>query len=232
MLDNLILQLKNLSERIPIGPFVLIGGFIEEIVAPIPSPLLMTVVGSMVQVQGTGVIMLVSASVLAAIGKTVGSWLIYVVSDKAEDVVMRKFGKWLGVTHKDIESIGKYFDKSWKDDLLLIILRAFPLIPGAPVAVVCGIIKLSPKTYVFATFVGTFLRSLLFGFVGYGGVANYQVLIDSVNAFETAGKIVFVIAVLGFGVWVYYLRKHGGVQAWIQKRFRRNRVNHKDNTSL
>ncbi len=219
MLDSLIVQLKFLSEQIPIGPFVLIGGFIEEIIAPIPSPLIMTVAGSMLHMQQKGVFALIFISALAAVGKTLGSWLIYVVSDRAEDVVMHKFGKWLGVTHKDIESIGKRFDKTWKDDVLLVILRAFPLIPGAPIAVVCGVIKLNPRTYIRSTFVGTLLRSLLFGFVGYAGLANYQVFIDGVNTLETIGKIILVLSVVGFSMWIYYLRKHGGVHNWIQKRF-------------
>jgi len=219
MLDSLIVQLKFLSEQIPIGPFVLIGGFIEEIIAPIPSPLIMTVAGSMLHMQQKDVFALIFISALAAVGKTLGSWLIYVVSDRAEDVVMHKFGKWLGVTHKDIESIGKRFDKTWKDDVLLVILRAFPLIPGAPIAVVCGVIKLNPRTYIRSTFVGTLLRSLLFGFVGYAGLANYQVFIDGVNTLETIGKIILVLSVVGFSMWIYYLRKHGGVHNWIQKRF-------------
>ena len=219
MLDSLIEQLKYLSGQIPIEPFVFVGGFIEEIIAPIPSPLIMTVAGSMLHMQQKGVFVLIFISILTAIGKTLGSWLIYVISDRAEDIVMNKFGKWLGVTHKDIESMGKYFDKSWKDDVLLVILRTFPLIPGAPIAVVCGVIKLSPKTYIRSTFLGTFLRSLLFGFVGYAGLANYQVFMDSVNAFETVGKIILVLSVLGFGIWIYYLRKHGGVHNWIRKRF-------------
>ena len=220
MLDSIILQIKYLSEQIPIEPFVFVGGFIEEIIAPIPSPLIMTVAGSALHMQQKGVFVLIFISVLAAIGKTLGSWLIYVVSDRAEDVIMHKFGKWLGVTHKDIESIGRYFDKSWKDDVLLVILRALPLIPGAPIAVVCGIIKLSPKTYIRSTFVGTLLRSLMFGFFGYVGLANYQVFMDSVNALETVGKIILTLSVLGVGMWIYYLRKHGGVHNWIQKRFR------------
>lgn len=219
MLDNFIAQLQFLSEQIPIGPFVLVGGFIEEIIAPIPSPLIMTLAGSALHIQGKGIFMLILISMLAAIGKTLGSWLIYVVSDRAEDVVAHKFGKWLGVTHKDIESIGKHFDKTWKDDILLVILRAVPIIPGAPIAVVCGIIKLSPKTYLRSTFIGTWLRSLLFGYVGYVGLSKRQSLVDSISTLETVGKIILVFSVLGLVVGTYYLKKHGGVHKWIEKRF-------------
>lgn len=221
MIENLTTQLKHLSLLVPVEFFVLLGGFLEEIIAPIPSPLIMTLAGSLLYMQQKGMPALIFISLLAAIGKTFGSWLLYIASDKAEDLIMEKFGKWLGVTHKDIESIGKHFDNTWKDDLLLIILRAFPLIPGAPVAVVCGIIKLNPKTYIRSTFIGTFIRSLLFGFIGFGGLAKYQVIIDGINALESAGKLILILGTLGLGLWLYYLRKHGGVQKWIQKHIKK-----------
>jgi len=140
MFENLILHLKILSEQIPVGLYALVGGFIEEIIAPIPSPLIMTTAGSLLRLQGYGIIALFLISFLAAFGKTIGSWIIYVVADKSKGLIVLRFGKFLGVTQQDVEKIGKRFDNTWKDDVLLVLLRAVPFIPGAPVAVVCGII--------------------------------------------------------------------------------------------
>ncbi|MBU2495064.1 MAG: VTT domain-containing protein [Candidatus Omnitrophota bacterium] len=219
MLENLILHLKLLSEQIPVGLYALVGGFVEEIIAPIPSPLIMTTAGSLLRLQGQGIAALFLISFLAAIGKTLGSWIIYVVADKSEDLIMLRFGKFLGVTQQDVEKIGKRFDNTWKDDLLLVLLRAVPFVPGAPVAVVCGLIKLNPKRYLRSTLAGTFLRSLMFGFIGYNGLAAYQKIISGFNALETAGTILFVFLVLALLIWVYYLRKSGGIHAWVKKHF-------------
>ena len=219
MFENLILRLTLLSEQIPVSLYALVGGFIEEIVAPIPSPLIMTTAGSLVRLQGQGIIALFLVSFLAAFGKTIGSWIIYVVADKSEDLIMLRFGKFLGVTRQDVENIGKRFDNTWKDDMLLVLLRAVPFIPGAPVAVVCGIIKLNLKRYLRSTLVGTFLRSLMFGFIGYSGLAAYQAVLGRLNALETAGKIILVLLVVACLVWFYSLRKSGGIHDWTKKYF-------------
>lgn len=219
MFENLILRLTLLSEQIPVGLYALVGGFIEEIVAPIPSPLIMTTAGSLVRLQGQGIIALFLVSFLAAFGKTIGSWIIYVIADKSEDLIMLRFGKFLGVTRQDVENIGKRFDNTWKDDMLLVLLRAVPFIPGAPVAVVCGIIKLNLKRYLRSTLVGTFLRSLMFGFIGYSGLAAYQAVLGRLNALETAGKIILVLLVVACLVWFYSLRKSDGIHDWTKKYF-------------
>lgn len=219
MFENFILHLKLLSEQIPVSLYALVGGFIEETIAPIPSPLIMTTAGSLLRLQGQGVAALFLISFLAAIGKTLGSWLIYIIADKSEDLIMLRFGKFLGVTQQDIESIGKRFDNTWKDDVLLVLLRAIPFIPGAPVAVVCGIVKLNLKRYLRSTLAGTFLRSLIFGFIGYNGLATYQAIINRFNTLETAGTILFIFLVLALMVWVYYLHKSGGINDWIKKYF-------------
>ena len=219
MFENLILHLKLLSEQIPVGLYVLVGGFMEEVIAPIPSPLIMTTAGSLLRIQSQGIAALFLISFLAAFGKTIGSWIIYVIADKSENLIMLRFGKFLGVTQQDVEKIGKRFNNTWKDDVLLVLLRAIPFIPGAPVAVVCGIIKLNLKRYLRSTLVGTFLRSLLFGFIGYNGLAAYQAVLGRLNTLETAGSILFILLVLAFLVWFYSLRKSSGISTWIKKNF-------------
>lgn len=219
MFDGLIDYLRQLSESVPLIPFAFLGGLAEEIVAPIPSPLVMMMVGGMINSQNKGMLMLVMVSFLAAIGKTIGSWLIYVVSDKAEDVVTTRLGKWLGVGEGDLEDIGEYFDNTWKDDVLLAILRAIPLIPGAPVAVVCGIIKLNMVTYLRSTLIGTFVRSLMFGFAGYFGMGYGSKFLEGVELLESAGKIILLLGMVVGVIGFYYLRERGGVDKWIKKQF-------------
>jgi len=63
------------------------------------------------------------------------------------------------------------------------------------------------------------LRSLLFGFIGYNGLAAYQAVLGRLNALETAGTIILILLVLAFLVWFYSLRKSGGIHAWIKKHF-------------
>lgn len=205
-MEALITTLKNLAETTPLPIYTLFGGLIEEIVAPIPSPLIMMSAGSFVVAQNKTFLYLILLSFLAGVGKTVGSWLIYWVSDKAEDVVMTRFGKFLGISsHKDVEWLGDLFDESWKDDLILIFLRVMPIFPGAPVSAAAGFIKLNMKSFIRATFIGTSLRSLLFGAMGYWGISHSSQILSIIDQLETVGLVLFALA--GVAVLIFLAKK-------------------------
>src|SRR5690606_32340582 len=162
--------LHQLAGVLPTEIFVAIGAFVEELVAPIPSPLVMTLGGSLAASQGKTLTYLGLLALLGAIGKTVGSWLIYLIADKAEDFVMNKIGKFVGVTHREVEIIGKHLNKGWRDDVILFLLRAVPIMPTAPVSIVCGLIKLNLRTYLTSTFFGTLVRNVFYLYLGYTSV--------------------------------------------------------------
>ena len=135
--------LMGYAQKVPLDLFVFGGAMVEEILAPIPSPLVMTLGGSIALAQKFPWMMLLWLALVGAVGKTLGSWLVYFVSDKAEDLVVGKLGKFLGVTHKEIENIGKYFYGDWRDDLIILLARALPIMPTAPVSIACGVIKVN-----------------------------------------------------------------------------------------
>lgn len=221
MIEQLVSYIKHLSQTIPLSKFAFFGGLIEEIVAPIPSPFIMMSVGSVAQARGQDFSALLTYSLLSALAKTIGSWLIYVLVDKMEDVFMKRFGKWLGVSHKEVESVGEYFDDTWKDDVLVVILRAFPLLPGAVVSVVCGFIKLGKVSYLRATLVGTFIRSLMFGVAGYIGAS--EDFLKVVDSLELAGKIILLVLGVATLIGLNRLRNNGGIQRWLKKHFGNNK---------
>ncbi len=205
-MDKMLALLHNLSLQVPLSIYASVGGLIEEIVAPIPSPLVMTTAGSIAQEQGKAWVYLVFISGLAAIGKTVGAWVIYYFADKAEDIFVSRFGKLLGFSHKEVENFGKRFSNTWHDDILLIFLRAVPIFPGAPVAAVCGLIKLNIRTYIQSTFVGVWIRSVIFAYIGYFGLSQLKEGI--VNA-ESIGKILVMLFIaIPFLYFFYKKRDH------------------------
>ena len=102
VIETLINYLTQLSNRIPVELFILVGSFIEEVVAPIPSPLVTTVTGSLAYTQGYIPIALCLLGLLAAIGKTIGSVIIYFIADKAEDFLMIKIGPYIGIDRKSV----------------------------------------------------------------------------------------------------------------------------------
>lgn len=197
------------ADKVPLEVFTLVGTFVEEVIAPIPSPLMMTTVGSIAALQGKAMSYLLVLSVIGAVGKLFGAWILYFFADKAEDIVLGRFGKFLGVSHADVEKIGKHLNGSYRDDLILIVLRALPIIPSSVVSVGSGILKINLKTYLYTTFLGTIVRDFVFLYFGFVGVSAFEGYIKGFESAESLIQIGIGIALFLFIAFMYYRRGRG-----------------------
>ncbi len=213
--------LIGLTEVVPISWFVVVGAAIEEIIAPIPSPLVMTAAGSLAQAQGKTLISLAFLSLIGAVIKTVASWLVYFVADKAEDVVVGKWGKYLGVSKGEVEMIGRYFNGGVKDTLMVFLARAIPIMPTAPVSVVCGIIKIDIKAYLLGTLCGTVVRNLIYLSIGYIGLSSAEALLHGLNSMESLVQVVLAAVAVTTVLLLYYRRRREkDIMGLIKRTFR------------
>ncbi len=198
--------LKNSAAYLPLEMSSFLGGLIEEIIAPIPSPFVMAAVGSAAFAQNKGFLFLLGLALFGSLGKTLGAWVIYIVADKLEDVIVGKFGRFLGVSHEEVEGIGKHFKGGWKDGLILFGLRALPIVPSSPVSVVCGIIKVNLRIYLVSTFAGNTLRNFAYIYLGYAGVSAYQSILGGLDGMESIIQAMIFVSLAGFVGWIYYKR--------------------------
>lgn len=193
----------QIISQIPIELIVFFGSIIEEIFPLLPSPLLLIITKIATYSQKFSVFYLLLIISIATFGKTIGSFFLYFLADKTEDLITGRFGKLFNISHKDVENIGKRFTGSWKDIIVLIFLRAVPIIPTTPVSLVCGIIKLNLRTFFVSTFIGSFIRIFL---LLYLGVTAYRSLTNSV---ENAAKVSLMLIVACLIGWFFYKRKSG-----------------------
>lgn len=198
--------LKNSANYLPLELSSFAGGLIEEVIAPIPSPFVMAAVGSAAFAQGKTFLSLLMLAILGSLGKTIGAWVIYIIADKLEDVIVPKFGKFLGVSHQEIEGIGKHFNGGWKDDIILFVLRALPIVPSSPVSAVCGIIKINLRTYIVSTFLGNIPRNLIYIYLGYSGISAYESILSGLDNTESIMQVVIFLSLVGLVGWIYYQR--------------------------
>ncbi len=199
--------LQSMASVVPLEAFVVIGSVVEEIITPIPSPVVMSLAGSLAQIKYEGIAYLFLLAVLGSIGKTAATWLIYVIADKMEDVVMKKFGKYIGVTHAQVEQIGQRLKKGWQDNFVLFAARAVPLVPSAPVSFVCGAIKLDLPTFLTSTFLGNIVRNFIYLYLGYAGLEGYKGLIRGIQKGESIIQIVIVLVLVALLAGLYYKRR-------------------------
>lgn len=202
----ILTYLEALATKVPLEIFTIIGSFLEEVIAPIPSPFVLTTAGSITRAQDKALIYILMVALLASISKTFGAWFLYIITDKLEDVFIPKFGKFFGIEHENIEKIGKYFNGTKRDWLVLFALRSIPIMPSSPISITCGFIKLNKKNFIVSTFFGTIIRSLFFLYLGYTGLSASESLINGLDKSETVMQIIVVVGILALLVWGYKQR--------------------------
>lgn len=204
MFQQLTDTLIGWAQMVPLPFFTFAGAFIEEVVAPIPSPVVMTLTGSIAASQNLALTGLGTLALIGAVGKTIGSYIVYFVADKAEDFLVKYFGKIFEISHDDMESIGQALGKGKRDYLVITLMRAIPIFPTAPVSIAAGIVKLNLKTYITGTFIGTFFRNIFYLYVGYSGLSVIEEGLDSaekVMQFVLFGLFAFLV------FFFYYQRR-------------------------
>ncbi len=203
-LEEILLSFAN---SLPLEVFVLVASFVEEVIAPIPSPTVMVLAGSFARVQDYMMPALVVLALIGAMGKTIGAIVVYFITDKAEDVVMNKFGKFFGVTHEDVEKLGKKLGNGFRDYILLTTLRALPFIPSVVVSVGSGLLKVPVTLFIISTFLGTIIRDGFYLYAGYIGATALFTIINQSSSLETVVEVLVVLAGLAFIGYRIYLRK-------------------------
>ena len=201
--------LRVLSSAVPLEAFVFFGSLIEELVSPIPSTLIMGTAGSVAGASDHTVVFLLWLSLVGNTGKIIGSVFYYVLGDKLENVVVRRFGRYLGVTNEQIESLGKRFSGHWRDGVTLLVLRMLPFMPTTPVSLACGVIRMPMRTFFVATFLGNFIKDFFYLLIGYMGLVAIRDLFHRVAGIKYYVDITLLIAFVVLLFLLWYHRKKG-----------------------
>lgn len=196
MAEQVIIYLEQLAQNIPLPIFSFLGSIVDELFAPLPSPFIPITVGSLTYEQNLGFWFLFVVALAGTVGKTISTLLTYWIADKLEDYLAHsKLGKILGVDEDEIEKYGRYLDGTRKDDVIMVLLRALPFIPTLPVSAIAGLIKLNLWTYIWTTFVGTYIRFMFFAVLAYEGVRKYDGLLAMIETTDSIMKLVIIGAV-------------------------------------
>lgn len=207
------------AQQVPVEIFAFAGSFIEEVIAPIPSPIVMIVTGSIAQAQEKPLPYILLLAILGALGKTLGASILYFAADKAEDFFLKRFGKFFGISHTDIESIGKHISKSWKDIFILTFIRCLPILPSAPISITCGLLKVRWDVFALATFMGTIIRDSVYLYVGYSGLVAFNSILSGFDSIESVMQGVMVLGIVAFFGFIFHQKRQGKSVDDIKKLF-------------
>lgn len=195
-------MLLEFSSQVSVEVFTIVAAFVEEIVAPIPSPLIMMTAGVLAYEQSYGWLAVLFLALIGAVSKTCASFILYFFADKLEDVVMTRFGKFIGISHEMVQSFGSKLNKSGRDYLTMFLLRAIPVVPSAPISLIAGFVKVNPKAFVVGTFTGTIIRNLIYLILGFKSFDLILQFRDGLVSIENLIQIVIILGIIAGIVWV------------------------------
>ena len=202
----------SLAADVPLPAYVFIGEVLEELISPIPSQAILLTAGSIAKTQGLPLVELFLLAILASAAKTATTFLYYILADKMEDQLMPRFGKYIGISHEQVEAIGKRFDRGGiKEIVSLFVIRCLPILPSAPVSAVCGLLKINTKNFLIATFFGNAIRGGLVLLTGYLGVDVFRNFVQGQLNPTTLAVALILALIVGFFVWGYRKRYQRGL---------------------
>lgn len=203
-MDKIISWFEYYAREMPVELFVLLGSFLEEIVSPIPSFVVMIPAGAAAQVQGLGWWYLLPLGLFGAIGRLGASLILYTLADKAEDWLFGKGGRrFFGVTHQQLETYGRKLESRRGGFVALFMLNALPILPTSLLSLTCGFIKVPLRMFAIATFVGSAINAVFYMSLGYAGFRAVSELKGLDVALQVAAGLVAVALV----VWLVYYRQ-------------------------
>jgi len=188
---------------------VFLGSIVEEIIAPIPSTLV--IMGtSFIILQGAAISpetifsLFINVVLPASVGVTIGSLLIYTLAYYLGKELIDRLGKYLGVSWENIDKAQSKFEESRSDEVVLFILRALPVVPSIAINVFCGFVRYDLKKFVVITFLGTLVRAFILGFLGWQFGSLYQTISTEISYLEEISVVVIVIALVIYFLWGEY----------------------------
>ncbi len=203
--------LHTLSTQVPLPIFITVGAALEELIAPIPSPLVMTLAGSLAATSNAHFLTLIYLAFIGSLAKSAASYVVYVVSDKAEDFVITKLGRFLGVSHKEIEQFGSQLSGTWKDNLVMLALRAIPIIPTAPVSIISGLLKINVGTFLWTTLVGYGIRNYFYLYLGATSIGALESLNSGLDSVEKFGYLIIFVLLAALTLYFYKKRSEDNI---------------------
>ena len=187
------------------------GGIIEQIIIPIPSPLI-TMAGGFLLIPKELALpeailqIFLKVTLPYSMAATLGLGIVYFIAYFGGKPLIEKFNRYLGFSWQDIEYLQKKFKGNWHDDLLIFILRAIPVIPISIVSGVAGAIRMPIVDFYLASALGILVRSLFLGFIGWQTGEAYQSMAQGLDQVSDIFTIIIALAIFRFLIWGYRKR--------------------------
>ncbi len=179
----------------------------ESACVPIPSEVTFVVAGALCTTAVTGHVQfsLLGVIVVGTIGSVIGSQIAYEVGRSAGREVVDRWGKWILLSHSDLDASERWFDKYGA--LAVLIGRVLPVVRSF-ISVPAGIAEMKRGRFVALTTVGSAAWVALLAILGKAAGQNWTRISKDFHDAQTP-TIIVIVLVLAFAVWHRLRRVRG-----------------------
>lgn len=199
MIADIVVYLEGVIQYFGIWG-VLIASFLEEVIAPLPSPVVMTASGFFLLEGDISFYFFVSLiffiALPYALGVTLGSFILYGLFSHFGEPAVKRWGVWFGISWSKIESLKRRMESSRWDEGTLLFLRVIPIVPSAALASICGLVKMRLFNYTLVTFIGVAMRAMIFASLGWYLGETYRKYANIIGEIESVIGYSFLFAAI------------------------------------
>lgn len=169
---------------------------IESACIPLPSEFIMPFSGYLVF---RGELSLWGVALAGAVGCVLGSLVAYWVGARGGRPLVEKYGRYLLVSHHDLDVADRWFQR--RGDIIILVGRLLPLVRTF-IAFPAGVARMPLMKFVMYTFIGSYIWCWALAWVGLRLGEHWDTLGPLFHRFDV---VIVVLVVLGFA---WYLWRH------------------------
>jgi membrane protein DedA with SNARE-associated domain len=187
---------------------VFIGVMIEQIIVPIPSPLIIIGAGAILISPELSILnaflqILWIIVLPGSLGETLGSYIGYTVSYYGGKALVVRLHRFLDVDWDGMANLEKRF-QGRKQVLSLFLFRAIPVFPISLVSVFAGLVRIPFRPFTLYSFSGAIFRCFFLGFLGWWIGATYEKVATRLDSIETIISILMLLGMTGVLGYLYH----------------------------
>lgn len=200
MFEDLAAQMITLISENGIAA-VMLGMVIEEVIVPIPSPVIPMAAGALLIEAATLPAATFQAffyiALPASLASVISSYFVYSIAFYGGKPAIRKYGRWLDLSWEDIQKVESHFD-SGREKYYVALFRAIPIVPLSLISGSAGLFRMNWKQYGLWTFIGMLPRNFLLAMIGWYAGDSFQLLASRIDTLSTWVMLLVAGTVSGY----------------------------------
>jgi membrane protein DedA with SNARE-associated domain len=174
---------------------VFLFGFLEACCVPIPSEITFGFAGVL---AGEGHFSIVAVIIVGTVAELLGSFVAYTVGRVGERPLVHKFGRYLLITHADIDRAERFF--AGRGAWALLVGRCLPVVRTF-ISIVAGFSQMPALLFGVLSLIGTAVWVTAISLIGYSLSSTWQSIAHGI---ALAGYAIAAVAVIAIAAFVMY----------------------------